>query len=192
MQDQDSDLKVGAIAGVIIAVVVAIATTLFAAISSLSGAKTEAAPAAPVVESKAVAPVEATPPPAPEPVKAPEKVVEAPKPKPTYTKTINFASKSAALPTEITEELVAFAKELKADDRSYRVIGFSDSSGIEASNKKLSAERAKTLVKFLVAQGVPAARLTAEGMGSAHPVADNSTPEGRAKNRRIEFIEAGK
>lgn len=191
MQDQDSDLKVGAIAGVIIAVVVAIATTLFAAISSLSGAKTEAAPA-PVVESKAVAPVEATPPPAPEPVKAPEKVVEAPKPKPTYTKTINFASKSAALPTEITEELVAFAKELKADDRSYRVIGFSDSSGIEASNKKLSAERAKTLVKFLVAQGVPAARLTAEGMGSAHPVADNSTPEGRAKNRRIEFVEAGK
>ncbi len=191
MQDQDSDLKVGAIAGVIIAVVVAIATTLFAAISSLSGEKTEAAPA-PVVESKAVAPVEATPPPAPEPVKAPEKVVEAPKPKPTYTKTINFASKSAALPTEITEELVAFAKELKADDRSYRVIGFSDSSGIEASNKKLSAERAKTLVKFLVAQGVPAARLTAEGMGSAHPVADNSTPEGRAKNRRIEFVEAGK
>lgn len=191
MQDQDSDLKVGAIAGVIIAVVVAIATTLFAAISSLSGAKTEAAPA-PVVESKPAAPVEATPPPAPEPVKAPEKVVEAPKPKPTYTKTINFASKSAALPTEITEELVAFAKELKADDRSYRVIGFSDSSGIEASNKKLSAERAKTLVKFLVAQGVPAARLTAEGMGSAHPVADNSTPEGRAKNRRIEFIEAGK
>ena len=53
---------------------------------------------------------------------------------------------------------------------------------------KLSAERARTVADFLVAQGVAAERLTHAGYGPANPVGDNATAEGRAKNRRVELI----
>ena len=69
-----------------------------------------------------------------------------------------------------------------------RAEGFTDSTGKEELNMKLSAERAKTVADFLVAQGVAADRLTHSGYGPANPVGDNATAEGRAKNRRVELI----
>jgi len=45
-------------------------------------------------------------------------------------------------------------------------------------------------MKYLVSKGVPAAQLTAKGFGPTNPVASNDTPEGRAKNRRVDFMKA--
>ena len=69
-----------------------------------------------------------------------------------------------------------------------RAEGFTDSTGKEELNMKLSAERARTVADFLVAQGVAAERLTHSGYGPANPVGDNATADGRKKNRRVELI----
>ncbi len=69
-----------------------------------------------------------------------------------------------------------------------RVEGFTDSTGKDETNMKLSAERARAVADFLVAQGVVATRLAHSGYGAANPVASNDTAEGRAKNRRVEII----
>lgn len=69
-----------------------------------------------------------------------------------------------------------------------RVEGFTDATGKEELNMKLSAERARTVADFLVAQGVEAGRLSHSGYGPANAVGDNATAEGRAKNRRVEII----
>jgi outer membrane protein OmpA-like peptidoglycan-associated protein len=69
-----------------------------------------------------------------------------------------------------------------------RVEGHTDSTGTDAINDRLSRERANAVVAFLQNQGVAGRRLTSEGYGSKMPVADNSTVEGRARNRRVEII----
>jgi len=55
-------------------------------------------------------------------------------------------------------------------------------------NQKLSEQRAQAIVNKLVEMGIAANRLTAKGMGQSAPLADNSTDEGCAKNRRVEFV----
>jgi len=68
------------------------------------------------------------------------------------------------------------------------VEGHTDNVGSAASNQSLSEERAKAVVAALVQQGVEAGRLSAAGHGMSKPIADNSTEEGRAKNRRVELV----
>ena len=65
-------------------------------------------------------------------------------------------------------------------------IGHADSIGSEAYNQLLSERRAVSVKNYLVSQGIPAARVRAEGRGESQPVASNKTAEGRAKNRRVE------
>lgn len=72
-----------------------------------------------------------------------------------------------------------------------RVEGHTDNTGEEAANITLSDQRAAAVVEYLVGRGVPAARLEARGFGLSKPVAPNDTEEGRAKNRRVEFVIAG-
>lgn len=67
------------------------------------------------------------------------------------------------------------------------VAGYTDDTGNDAINVPLSANRAKEVADYLVAQGVAASQVTSEGLGSADPVADNSTPQGRSENRRVEI-----
>jgi|GEM_PF-118802 len=67
------------------------------------------------------------------------------------------------------------------------IAGHTDSTGGEETNRLLSAARAQAVVDYLAAKDIPAAQLTAQGYGSAQPIASNSTREGRAQNRRIEF-----
>ena len=68
------------------------------------------------------------------------------------------------------------------------IAGHTDSRGDDKANKALSAERAFEVMKYLVDHGVDAKRLAYQGYGESKPVGDNNTEEGRAKNRRTEFL----
>ncbi len=69
-----------------------------------------------------------------------------------------------------------------------RIEGYTDSTGSDELNQRLSKDRADAVMTFLQGQGVAASRMTAAGYGPKFPVADNATVEGRAKNRRVEII----
>jgi OOP family OmpA-OmpF porin len=68
-----------------------------------------------------------------------------------------------------------------------RIEGHTDNVGSAPANEQLSGERALTIKKFLVDKGINKTRLLAVGFGQTKPIADNSTEEGRTKNRRTEF-----
>lgn len=69
-----------------------------------------------------------------------------------------------------------------------RVEGHTDNTGSDATNRDLSDRRAKAVVKYLTNKGVAADRVVGQGYGPERPVADNGTDEGRAANRRVEFV----
>lgn len=66
--------------------------------------------------------------------------------------------------------------------------GHTDNVGTDKYNNDLSLRRAESVKKFLVSNGIDEARLTTQGFGSSQPIATNDTEEGRAENRRIEFV----
>jgi outer membrane protein OmpA-like peptidoglycan-associated protein len=71
------------------------------------------------------------------------------------------------------------------------VEGHTDITGSDELNQKLSEQRAETTRSYLVDQGLTASQVTAKGFGKTMPVADNSTADGRQKNRRVELIISG-
>ena len=74
------------------------------------------------------------------------------------------------------------------DDLQFEVQGHCDNTGSDAVNDPLSHKRAEAIVAALVKQGIDKSRLTAMGKGSHYPIVPNTTAEGRAKNRRVEFV----
>lgn len=72
-------------------------------------------------------------------------------------------------------------------DTNITIFGYTDSTGSAEYNLKLSGERAASVKSYLASKGLSAARFTVTGLGIADPIADNATPEGRSKNRRVEF-----
>ena len=76
----------------------------------------------------------------------------------------------------------------KFKDLKIKIIGYTDNVGSKNYNKKLSLHRAKSLKNWLTVRGIDAKRIKTFGMGEKNPIADNSTEEGRMKNRRIEII----
>ena len=101
---------------------------------------------------------------------------------------VEFESGSAILTPSGTQILDEMAVALnKVQGKNVKIIGHTDSSGDAKRNVKLSEDRAEAVKQYLIAKGIPTARLTTSGLGSEKPVADNTTPEGRKKNRRIEF-----
>ena len=94
---------------------------------------------------------------------------------------------------EITRAAAAALDQLtpvlrRCPDAKVEIAGHTDNVGAAASNLALSRLRAEAVLRYLVAQGVPAARLSAAGYGAQQPIASNDDEPGRADNRRIEFV----
>ena len=105
---------------------------------------------------------------------------------------ITFAPVSADIEPESDEVLATIAERLMAvQGVSIEVVGHTDDQGDEQENLLLSQQRAEAVVARLVELGVDETTLIARGEGEATPIADNNTADGRAQNRRIEFILAG-
>jgi outer membrane protein OmpA-like peptidoglycan-associated protein len=101
---------------------------------------------------------------------------------------INFATGTANLEPGAKTYLNKVAKLLKlATNINLFVKGHADNTGTAAVNEKLSTDRATAVVNYLILQNIDAGRFEAKGFGSEVPVADNASPEGRAKNRRVEL-----
>ncbi len=76
----------------------------------------------------------------------------------------------------------------KKKDLKFSVEGHTDSDGDEAHNLELSKRRAKTVMDKLISMGISPDRLKYTGFGESKPLATNATPEGKANNRRVEFV----
>ncbi len=131
------------------------------------------------------------PPPAPLPALPLEKKsrVYIEKEKIVITDTIYFVSgKADILPVSfaILDEIAELLS--KNPEIHIRIEGHTDSVGNDELNMKLSQARADSVMKYLIRKGIAPERMEARGYGETMPVADNKTPEGRAKNRRVEFV----
>jgi OOP family OmpA-OmpF porin len=104
-----------------------------------------------------------------------------------------FATDSTTLEPQSTEQLTAVAAILKAYPAVHLTIGgYTDNTGDASHNQKLSQGRADSVVAQLESMGIASDRLVAKGYGAEHPVGDNSTPDGRALNRRISMLVTSK
>ncbi|MEW6468689.1 MAG: OmpA family protein [Bacteroidota bacterium] len=104
-------------------------------------------------------------------------------------KNLNFETGSAVIQASSFEELdKVVAYFLKNDSLKIEIRGHTDNTGDEKSNQKLSEERARAVADYLVSKGMAANRIKYKGYGSAMPYASNETEEGKAQNRRVEFI----
>ena len=88
--------------------------------------------------------------------------------------------------TALLDRLIEIA--LRCPTANIEVAGHTDGDGEDALNQALSEKRAQAVVDYLVKAGLPQSRFTAVGYGSTQPVAGNDTDEGKAQNRRIEFL----
>ena len=105
------------------------------------------------------------------------------------TNNILFKTGKADLLPESMEEIKKIADYMKKNPSArFEVQGHTDNQGSDAVNDPLSQKRAEAVVKALVSLGCDEFNLRAVGKGSHEPVAPNTTDEGRAKNRRVEFI----
>lgn len=101
---------------------------------------------------------------------------------------ILFTSGSAALAPGADDKLKDVAGILQQYPRTMiEIVGHTDSVGSEASNQILSERRAASVRDALVRYGVSLSRIVTRGAGELRPIADNSTPEGRARNRRVDL-----
>jgi outer membrane protein OmpA-like peptidoglycan-associated protein len=100
-----------------------------------------------------------------------------------------FASGSSRLTAAAQASLQRLAAILRANPSAIRIEGHTDDQGAEAANLQLSQQRADSVARALINGGVSESRIKASGKGETVPLADNASPEGRARNRRVEIIE---
>ena len=100
---------------------------------------------------------------------------------------IQFEFDSSVLKTESYPILDLTSADLKSSGAVCELDGFASSEGTAAHNMRLSRDRANSVKTYLVNSGVSAKKLKVKAYGETHPIADNSTEEGRIKNRRVEF-----
>jgi outer membrane protein OmpA-like peptidoglycan-associated protein len=102
---------------------------------------------------------------------------------------ILFDVGKAELRPEAQTNLQNLATSLqKNPETNILIIGHTDNSSIETHNTDLSIKRAEAVKNFIIAAKIDPQRLTTQGKGASDPLADNTTPEGRAKNRRVEIV----
>lgn len=99
---------------------------------------------------------------------------------------VTFATASSRIDTRGRKLLDAIVPCLKND--TYEIAGHTDSVGTEDENRRLATARAEAVRAYMILKGVDAERLVAMGYGADRPIGDNTTRDGRAKNRRIEFV----
>ena len=101
---------------------------------------------------------------------------------------INFEVNSAQLTSSSAATLDGAAETLnKFTDITAQVAGHTDSTGADSYNMSLSGKRAQAVKEYLISRGVAASRLSSQGYGETQPIADNSSKDGRAMNRRVEL-----
>ena len=106
----------------------------------------------------------------------------------TFDNGILFATNSSQLSNSSRDALTKFANSLKnSPDTDVTIYGHTDNTGTREVNERVSKQRADAVANFLVGNGISRARITTEGLAFDQPVADNSTAEGRAQNRRVEI-----
>ena len=104
-------------------------------------------------------------------------------------KVIEFATGRAEILKKsfpILDEVVRLLK-VNPDIKHLDIEGHTDNRGSDQLNEKLSNDRAHSVMKYLSEHGIDAGRLSAQGFGPKRPIADNNTPDGRQRNRRVEF-----
>ncbi|MEO1938566.1 MAG: OmpA family protein, partial [Sulfurimonas sp.] len=100
---------------------------------------------------------------------------------------VNFKYYSAKIDKKSWANIERFANFVKKNKRyKIHVVGHTSSKGDADLNKRLSLKRAKAVKKALIKLGIDPSRITTEGRGEEEPIADNSTPEGKYMNRRVE------
>lgn len=105
----------------------------------------------------------------------------------TFESGILFPTNSSTLSSASKTALDNFATSLVNNpDTDVKIYGHTDNTGSDAVNNPLSEKRASAVYGYLTQRGVAGARLASQGLGSAQPVADNSTAAGRTQNRRVE------
>lgn len=104
-------------------------------------------------------------------------------------KKVLYETGKSNLKPESFPELDKIAKIL-IDNPNYKIaiMGNTDNIGNKSVNINLSNERANSVKKHLMSKGIPEARIACKGFGSSRPIATNETPDGKQKNRRVEFI----
>ena len=118
----------------------------------------------------------------------PDEVPQPPK-KVFILEGVNFESGKATITPDSHISLMKVVDIMETfTEATFNIVGHTDNVGNRDKNKQLSADRAAAVKNFLVEKGIAESRIVTEGMGDAQPVASNKTPEGRAQNRRIEFI----
>jgi outer membrane protein OmpA-like peptidoglycan-associated protein len=103
---------------------------------------------------------------------------------------VQFATGSARILQNsfgILDEVVRLLK-VNPEIKHLSIEGHTDNRGSDALNEKLSSDRANSVMQYLIDKGgIAAGRLSAQGFGPKRPIADNNLPDGRQKNRRVEF-----
>lgn len=106
----------------------------------------------------------------------------------TFDNGILFATNKSELSNASREALEKFAISLQnSPDTDVTIYGHTDNTGTRIVNERISKERADAVANYLVGQGVARSRIQTEGLAYDQPVADNTTPAGRAQNRRVEI-----
>jgi len=104
---------------------------------------------------------------------------------------VSFDVGRSAIKSNFAPVLTNFATSLNQNPiTSVTIVGHTDSTGTDSVNNPLSVDRANAARDYLVGRGVAAQRIATDGRGSREPIADNTSVQGRAKNRRVEIYVA--
>ena len=101
---------------------------------------------------------------------------------------ITFDTNKSNIKPNFYSTLNKVAQTLAEDNKSaILVTGYTDNTGNDSINNPLSQARAQSVKNYLAGQGISGSRIDAQGLGSANPIASNTTPAGREQNRRVEI-----